>query len=248
MQNECLKDKWDLTNYSHAVASQSYMNEREQLRAYSLNYNKKINGFAVKYNKAKHKWGRVFPSKSLGLTSFAKKTRNTFIKDTYYDFDLKNAQPEILRCICEANNIPCDTITKYCNEREEIMEDIIKASGGKCSRDVVKNLIISLSFYGGFDGWLKDHDIEPFPEPVIVKQYRDEVRIIATIIKNANPEMYKTMERVKKAKGGTNFMGSFLSTYLQEYELRIVENVLSWLCQYTNICNTDLPNHYLATY
>ena len=171
MQNECLKDKWDLTNYSQVVASQSYMNEKEQLRSYSLNYNKKLNGFAVKYIKAKHKWGRVFPSKSLGLTSFAKKTRNTFIKDTYYDFDLKNAQPEILRCICQANDIPCDTITKYCNEREQIMEDIIKASGNKCSRDVVKNLIISLSFYGGFDGWLKDHNIEPFPEPSIVKKW-----------------------------------------------------------------------------
>jgi hypothetical protein len=248
MQNDCLKDKWDLANYSQVVASQCYMNEKEQLTAYLVNYNKKLNGFAVKYIKAKHKWGRVFPSKSLGLTSFAKKTRNTFIKDTYYDFDLKNAQPEILRCICQANDIPCDTITKYCNEREEIMEDIIKASGNKCSRDVVKNLIISLSFYGSFDGWLKEHNIEPFPEPIIVKQYMDEVRSIATIIKKANPEMYKTMERVKKSKGGKNFMGSFLSTYLQEYELRIVENVLLWLCQSTDICKTDLLNFLLAIY
>ena len=63
------------------------------------------NCFIVNYKKARHGWGRVFPIKSLGLTSFAKKTRNTLIKDTYYDFDLKNCQPEILRNICKANDI-----------------------------------------------------------------------------------------------------------------------------------------------
>lgn len=244
--NECLKDKWDSLNYSQIIASQNYINEKEQLKAYLANFNKKLNGFSVKYYKAKHKWGRVFPSKSLGLTSFAKKTRNTLINELYYDFDLKNAQPEILRCICEANHIPCDTITKYCNERETIMSDIMQQ--GNCSRDLVKSLIIRLSFYGSFDGWLKENNIVPFPEPIIVKQYRDEVKIISTIIKNANPDFFKTMERSKKDKGELNVMGSFLSTYLQEYELRIVENVLSHLCRETKICSTDIPNTFLATY
>lgn len=247
-QNECLKDKWDLTNYSQQVASQSYINECEQLKAYLSNYNKKINGFTVKYIKAKHKWGRVFPTRSLGITSFAKKTRNTLIKDLYYDFDLKNCQPEILRCICEANHIQCDIITKYCNEREQIIEDIIVASDRKVNRDLIKSLIIRLSFYGGFDGWLKENNIEDFPEPVIVKKYRIQVAIIAEKLKQENMKLFKIAEKNKKEKGETNVMGAFLSTYLQEYELRIVENVLKYLCSDTSICASDIPNFFIATY
>jgi len=243
-----LQSKWDLTNYSQKYASQNYINEREQLRSYLENWNKKSNGFLVKYNKAKHQWGRVFPAKSLGITSFAKKTRNTFIKNTYYDFDLKNCQPEILRCICQANNIPCDIVIKYCNERESIIANIIASSGGKCNRDMVKSLIIRLSFMGGFDGWITENDLDLFPEPVIVKQYRQEVNTIANLIKNANPDLFKTMSRLKKEKGEDNVMGSFLSTYLQEYELRLVENVMKYLCYETSICSTDKPNQFLATY
>src|SRR6056300_161767 len=98
--NPCLKDKWDLTNYSQKIASQSYMNEKEQLKGYLRQYCKLLKFFRVSYKKAKHRFGRVFPCKALGCTSFAKKTRNTLIKDFYLDFDLKNAQPEILRNIC----------------------------------------------------------------------------------------------------------------------------------------------------
>lgn len=252
-QSDCLKEKWDLTNYSHKNASQNFINEKEQLKGYLENYNKKLNGFVVKYNKPRHKWGRVFPAKSLGLTSFAKKTRNTLIKEFYYDFDLSNAQPQILRNICKSNEITHDIIEKYCNERETIMADIISASKNTINRDDVKSLVIRLSFNGGFLNWmkdLKDENNEPieFPEPVIVQKYYKQVKEICTALKIENLELYKTMERVKREKGGTNFMGSFLSTYLQEYELRIVEHVLQKICTKTNICSTETLNCYIATY
>ena len=241
-----LQDKWDLANYSQKVAAQNYINEQEQLKAYSHKYNKKAEGFIVNYIPAKHKWGRVFPQKSLGLTSFAKKTRNTLIKDLYYDFDLKNCQPEILRCICISNNIPCEVVTKYCIDRENIIAEIMTAGGVK--RDLVKELVIRLSFYGGFEGWLKENDITPFPEPLIVKAYREEVSKIAMIIKAENTDLFKTMERAKKAKGETNVMGAFLSTYLQDYELRLVDTVMDYLCCKTNICATTVINHFAAVY
>jgi phage/plasmid-associated DNA primase len=247
-ENPCLKDKWDLTNYSHKIASQSYMNEREQLKGYLKQYCKFLKSFKVGYKKPKHKWGRVFPCKSLGCTSFAKKTRNTLIKDFYLDFDLKNAQPEILRNICLANNIPCDTITKYCNEREEIIAEIIKASGNKVDRSLVKSLVIRLSFCGTFKNWVKDEGIEPFPEPVIIADYCAEVKIITEIIKKENSEMFNTISRLKKAKGDTNVNGAFLSTYLQEWELRLVENTLSKICYTTDICKVELKTDLITFY
>jgi hypothetical protein len=71
----------------------------------------------VQYKKPKHKWGRVLVASALGSTAFSKKVRNTLIEGFYYDFDLKNAQPEIIRNICLANGISCSAITEYCQHR-----------------------------------------------------------------------------------------------------------------------------------
>ena len=85
--------------------------------------------FQVKYVRAKDGFGRAFVSKALGLTAFGKKTRNTFIKDLYYDFDLSNAHPAIIRNICESHNIPCNIINQYIDDRENILSDIMKTYG-----------------------------------------------------------------------------------------------------------------------
>jgi len=244
IDSDYIKNKWDCNNYSQKLASQLYLNEKEQLKSYQSLYNKKLGGFVVNYIKAKHKWGRVFPSKSLGLTSLSKKTRNTLIRNTYYDFDLSNAQPEVVRNLCRRQGIPipCEIIDRYCNERESIIEMIIKASGDKASRDDVKSLMIRLSFFGGFAGWLKENDIPDFPEPLIVRQYRQQINIIAQLFIQKNPEMFKTIKRIKQEKGEDNITGAFFSTYLQEFELRIVESVLVRLCDKSQICiMKDLP-------
>ena len=65
---------------------------------------------------------------------------------------------------------------------------------------MVKSLIIRLSFYGGFDGWLKENGIEDFPEPVIVKKYRLQVAIIAEKLKQENLKLFKVSEKNKKDK------------------------------------------------
>lgn len=61
---------WDKTNHSQWWASQLYANEITQMKEYLKLYDKVSRGFCVKYIKPKHKWGRVAPTKSLGLTSF----------------------------------------------------------------------------------------------------------------------------------------------------------------------------------
>jgi phage/plasmid-associated DNA primase len=251
IDSDCIKTNWDLTNYSQKVAAQNYINAREQLKAYAATYSKKYGGCMVKYSKPRlHKYGRVFPQRSLGLTSLGKQTRNTLIQHSYYDFDLANAQPEIVRNICKTNSIPCDIIEKYCNEREDIIAEIITASGGNASRSDVKSLMIRLSFFGCFEGWLKEHSITEFPEPLIVKNYKKQISAIAQSLISKNPEMFETMKRIKKDKGELNVIGAFFSTYLQEYELRIVENVLVNLCEKTSLCSLEglPPNVFVATY
>ena len=69
---------------------------------------------------------------------FVKVVRNTLINDLYYDFDLKNAQPEIIRLLCESNNFPCPIIKRYCNERPELLEGGSNHYG--VDRDTAKGL------------------------------------------------------------------------------------------------------------
>jgi hypothetical protein len=94
---------------------ENYANEKLQLQAYKALYNKLLGGVVVKYSKPKHKWGRAFPCKSLGLSTMRRKVRNALIKGLYYDCDLKNAQPEIIRNLCESNHIPCPLIIELLN-------------------------------------------------------------------------------------------------------------------------------------
>jgi phage/plasmid-associated DNA primase len=250
MESDCIPTNWDLSNYSQVIAKQNFTNAIDQLKGYSEIYCKKYKGHIIKYTKPKHKWGRVFPVKSLGLTSFAKKTRNTLIHKSYYDFDLANAQPEIVRNLCVSNKIPCDIIEKYCNERESIIAEIMTASNDTASRDAVKGLMIRLSFFGTFEGWLKENSIPEFPEPLIVKNYKKQITAIAKSLIQLNSEMYETIKKNKKEKGEDNVIGAFFSTYLQEYELRIVESVLVSLCEKTAVCSLKgLPsNTFIATY
>ena len=65
-------------------------------------------------------------------------------------------------------------------------------------------------------------------------------------LNSGNYEDY--ISRIKKEKGETNITGAFLSTYLQEWELRLVENTLSFICNKTDICKVDLIGFYDAIY
>ena len=139
-------DNYDLTNYSQKIASQSYCNEKAQMEGYLKKYKKSDKGIPVKYNKAKHGYGRVFPSKSLGLTSLVKKTRNTLIKDNMIDIDMSNAQPSIILNLAQANNIPCPFNDQYINNREQILSEVVETYA--VSRNDAKGLFIRLAFSG----------------------------------------------------------------------------------------------------
>ena len=232
INSQLLEDKYN-TNYSQQFASQLYINEKNQLEMYKKNYNKKNNNIPVVYKKPRHGWGRPFPLKSLGLTSFSKKTRNTLIKDTYLDFDLANAQPAIIGCICNANNISCDKINEYNNNRPDILEKVMTAYN--VSRDQAKGLFIRLAFFGSFEGWLQDVGLSNIDCLPFIYEFKKELDTIANEVRKSNPTLYETARKIKMDKQQTNIIGSFFSLYLQEYETRIMEACYSFLKDKTDI-------------
>jgi len=147
---DCLKNEFS-ENYSQKFASGIYSNVIGQLNPYKKLYNKKIGAIKVTYNKPKHKYGRVFPNKALGLTSFSKKIRNTFIKNNYIDFDISNAQPAIVYNICKSNKIECSFLKEYIDQRHAILQEVIDKYN--VTKKDAKQLFISLAFFGSFSGW-----------------------------------------------------------------------------------------------
>jgi phage/plasmid-associated DNA primase len=241
-----LGDVWDEKNYAQKYSSQHHANQIQQIVAYLGNYNSPKQMFQVKYVRAKDGFGRAFVSKSLGLTAFGKKTRNTFIKDLYYDFDLSNAHPAIIKNICEAHNIPCNIINQYIDDRENILSDIMKTYD--VSRSSAKKLMLRLCFFGSVQEWKKENDINVQHDLPFLQMFKQQLESIALYVKEHNKDLYETCRKKKEAKSQKNFLGSFFSTYLQEHETQIVSAVLEWMVKYTTLTKVEGCDIPIATY
>ena len=230
-----LKQSWDTENYSQKVAAQLYTNEKQQLTSYKNNYKIKKGAVSVRYMKAhRQKLGRVFPIKSLGLTTMSRKTRNTLIKDTMIDIDLVNCQPQILYCVCKSNNIECNFIEQYNTNREPILTEMMSTYNLK--RSACKKLFIRLAFGGTFYGFLKDNNLDATLQPTeFINNFTNQLICIGNIFKTNNELLYEKIKKTKK----DNVIGSFMSKILQEYETRILECMYLYLSNNTNIVNDD---------
>lgn len=241
LKSDLLLLAWDWENYS---------NEKEQITAYMKNYNKNLGAVSVKYGKPRHKWGRSFPHKSLGLSTIRREVRNALIKGLYYDCDLKNAQPEIIRNLCESNNIPCPIIKRYCADRPALLEEVQTHYG--VDRDTAKSLFIRLCFFGSFVGWTIENKIQNKTPLEFITLFERELKDIAERVKKVNPTLYETARKKKEDAGEADkenkIIGSFFALYNQEYESRIVEAVLCYLINQTDLMKFAGSNTPVGTY
>lgn len=242
IKSEQLERAFDDNNYSQNFSATLYKNVTVQLEEYfNKTYDKKNNVFNVMYAKPRSKWGRVFPNKSLGLTSFQKKIRNTLIKGKYIDLDLSNAHPMILYNICKKNDIPCPIITEYINNRENILIDVMKYYN--IDRDIAKKLFLRLTFFGTHNGFLKELKINTNTQPLtFITDFINELKHVAELFKNENKALYDTARR----QNPKNSLGSFFSMYLQEYETQIMSSVIEWLNDKTDVTTYKCKNKVLT--
>jgi phage/plasmid-associated DNA primase len=226
----------------------NYPNERTQIVNYMKKYNKQIGGISVKYGKPRHMWGRSFPYRSLGLSSIRREVRNALINGLYYDCDLKNAQPCIIRNLCVSNKIPCPIIIRYCDNRQEVLLEVQKEYG--VNRDQAKELFIRMCFFGTFDGWSMDNKIMK-PPTEFITLFERELKDIVDEVKKVNPTLYETARKLKENEGKKKekqILSSFFGLYNQEYESRIVETVLCYLINHTDLMKLDNTNIPVGTY
>ena len=196
-------------------------------KAHLLAIRKKVSNkgiLNVKYQESKVGFGRVYPDKSLSLCSIRRELRHTLAKETYVDIDVDNCHPVILKQICEQNNIGCTYLSKYVKERPKYLKTVMDTYN--TDRETAKNLFIRLAYFGSFEAWKDEFDIESSKTLKFIREYTNELKGIGLEIVSANP---KLLAKLKKHKEKSNITATLVSTILQEYEKRILECVHNYL-------------------
>jgi hypothetical protein len=222
--DKLIKSDLLIINGWNPIAEKYHSNEREQL----IEYKKLVkNGYAnVKYSKidGMNNYGRVNPKKALGLFCIRRQVRHTLAKTSMVDVDIINAHPVMLNQICKQNNIECDNLQDYVDNRNDYLNKVMNSY--KVSKDDAKNLFISILYYGSFETWAEKHNITAKP-PVFIKNLKSEMKTIGTEIVKNNPEIVELIKKRKNKQGKKDYneIGSVVSYFLQEIECRILETI-----------------------
>lgn len=245
-----IKNKQGVSLKSNRVLRKSYDNENQQMELYLKKYDKKKQAFAVKYKLPEHKWGRIFPDKSLSLCVFHRPTRHAYAKEIYIDIDMKNAHPVIVQSICNLNGISCPTISAYCTDRENFLKRVCDYHN--VDRSEAKTLMLRLTYGGEYENWLssielkQQRHIDAFPD---ILNYQSEMDHIRNLVFEKNPHIiadvekadpsyfknpkYKTPEDVLRKKKKT-CMSHFCNTierYIQEGAIEYLVNNKGFVLQ-----------------
>jgi hypothetical protein len=189
-------------------------------------------------------YGRVNPEGNLSLSMLRRQLRHSVCKwkvkevyeEYYYDIDIENCHYVIIQQLCKANNQKCDKITKYVNNRDEILKMIMEE--WKIERAQAKQLFILIIYGGSIDKFVNKLELEMtmsvkeiYEISRIGKSYKFlsklklELDAIQKIVIDMNPDIKYEVERNKILKEQTNYNAdsSTFSYFVQEYECRILE-------------------------
>lgn len=211
------------------------MPEKLQLERYYDNYDK---GLCVVHYKRPEglRFGRVHPEGSLGLHSFRRATRHTLVHDTMVDIDIVNAHPNMLIQLLRANNYEgsMEMLEKYINNRDEWFRLLAKRFNiTENVKDVCKNLILRISYGGGYEQWMYENDLEGKMISKVVK-LMNEFRAIHKFVAQHNPEVLETTKALKDER---NINGRTTAYVLQHCENLILESVYKYCVEHSYVKN-----------
>lgn len=222
--------------FNNSNAGQIYTTEKEQLIKYRDTMS---DGRAsIYYSRPKNNpFGRSNPACAVGLFPIRREIRHTLAVERYHDYDVKNAHPSILLQVCQKADIECPRLYLYVKQRQDYYDLVVKDYG--CTEEQAKGLFIILLYGGGIKRWALKNEIDiskvamqykrgnEILENADITAFRLELAQINGVIVSHNPELVRVAKEVKAQQGKTdyNLPGTVCAYYLQEYEIRILEQV-----------------------
>jgi len=182
----------------------------------------KNNLLDVEYKRASHNKGRWYAVGGQSLQSISKYSRHTLANDYYWDVDMDNAHPVILKQICEKHNIECHKLTEYVENREETLKILMKSC--KCNRKQSKELMLRMMYLGDYENWMKDEDIYNHP-PKFVIEFGNELKTIANEIWKIYPFIAEIAEKNCETSHHNKY-STCLSIVIQEIEDKALQEIV----------------------
>ena len=223
-----------------------YDNEKEQLKAFQEIIK---DGFAYVQH-SKTTIGRSKAHKGLSLLNLRREIRQTICNyENVIDIDMDNAHPVIMLQMLKHNNIKCDCLDDYVQNRQEYRDEIYKCwkleeyknvYNESLLKDMSKYLMIRLMYNGTIEGWEKEYKLlKPKEIPIILTNFINEFQSICKVFEDQNPQVKATIE-AKKTK---NIKGSITSLIMQQKESQILEIMTKYLIR-RKIIETVKPGFY----
>ena len=227
-----------------------YQNEKQQLTRYlALMDNGTI---PVTYSRnPNNPYGRSNPVFGLGLFLIRREVRHT-LSPNMVDLDIKNCHPVMLNQLCEINGIPHSELNNYVCHRQTYFNEGVSAYG--CTQDDIKELFIKYMYGGSFGAWVAEVDDDgkqkidilkcdagvvndegKLLELTSFKQFRKSMKSIHNKIVEMNPDL----TQIVSAKKEINIAGSVCSFVLQEYEIRVLEQLFLH-CSSNNLIDSEV--------
>lgn len=222
--------------FNNNMAGALYKTEKQQLERYlGMMENGRI---PITYTRNENNpYGRCNPANALGLFPTRRELRHTIACQRMVDLDVKNCHPEMLNQICAVEGAPHAELNDYVKNRQTYFDRLVENYG--CSEEAAKTAFIIYSYGGGFKKWLEKAEIDvALCDPAVVKdgailelhlmrEFREAMTPIHKRIARANPHLCSIVRALKKARGidSYNLEGTVCSFVLQEYEVRVLEQL-----------------------
>ena len=215
---------------------------KDALEQYYMRVDKKTHAKKCEMGRAKHGFGRAFVRDGKSFADMERYTRNTLTKDFYTDFDLKNAQLEIINQLLTLNGYTRHKGLKfYCEKRDDCLKKWMTTF--KIGRDEAKNLATQVIFGaqkipGGFYDELL---VEMFQE-------RDEW---GRFLREKNPKLYESARQanmLKEKRSEGQHLNTMIAWIGQEYECRIVSACLEFCDEVGLLFVEGCSNLKIASY
>jgi hypothetical protein len=171
------------------------------------------------FSKTLKNQGRLFTT-TPSLASMPREIRNTLAYPTYIDVDFVNCHPELLSQYCYKNNIRCNELDYYINNREEVLKEVSESNN--ISRDTSKHIILGIMNGGNGGNW----KINKHPDTFLGK-FKKEIIQVHKQICSINNDDYKKIIRRKDF----NPEGTMINIILCKLEHILLINAVAFLTE-----------------
>jgi thiol-disulfide isomerase/thioredoxin len=226
-----IQNSEDVKYTANHPQSKLYGSIQEQLLKYVPLYDEKDKCFKVSINLPSHGWGRQNPTNQLGLAVFHRPHRHSLAIDIYDDYDMVNAQPEIYNQILKQNGSVFGCLSYYCENRDQLLNEIMTHYNNKINTEIIKKIIIALMNGANIVYQFQKYEIEtcenhhPFliqfsqEIPQVIDLIYSHNSHIADDVATANPDKFKTTGDELLSDRKKTVAGLFYQTverYIQE--------------------------------